>query len=800
MTLEIGIVLGILVAALVLFVTELLRVDLVALLVLVVLAIAGLLTDPEKLVTSGEALSGFSNPAVITVWAVFVLSGGLSRTGVSGRIGKHVLRIAGDGETRLIIVLMLTTGVLSAFMNNVGVAAMLLPVVMDIAKRTNRAPSKLLIPLAYGSLLGGLCTLIGTPPNILASAALESADVEQFGDLEPFGMFEFALIGVPLLIAGVVYMAYFGKRLLPERDTAQSATTARPDDVTELFDLKERLFVVHVPKRSKLDGLPLAEARLSTALGLNVIARERGGRVMRAPEHFRRFQTDDRYLVAGRREWLERLRAWEHTRRAGAHPTVESLISDEVALGEVTIEPEGRLVGSTLRRAKFRQRFGANVLAIRLSDTLIRTDLQDISFTSETKLLLQAPLAGLDGLEADADIATVEALSAKQAETRYHVGARLLGLRLPEDSVLTGVTLAESNLSSGFDLVVLSIRRGDTVLQMPGRDTPLEGDDTLIVQGREEMFSLLLALQGLRIEDEIPPELEVVESPRVGLSEVILSPHTRLAGRTLRELTFRERYGLTALALWHEGKARRSRLADVPIRSGDALVVYGPREKLALLGAEPDYIVLRGEAQQAPRSERATLAMLIMAAVLLPVLFGLLPIAVAAVGGAALMVLTGCLKMDEAYGYIEWKAVFLIAGMLPLGIAMENSGAAAWIAHGVMSVLEPIGWVAVISGLFLVTNISTQIMPNPAVAVLMAPIALSASKDLGMNPYALMMTVAVAASAAVMSPVGHPANVLVMGPGGYRFADYLRVGLPLTIVLLIVVLIFLPMAWPLYAC
>ena len=784
MTLEIGSVLAILLAALVLFVTELLRVDLVALLVLVALAISGL-------VSPAEALSGFSNPAVVTVWAVFVLSGGLSRTGVSGMIGKHVLRIAGDGEVRLIVMLMLTCGVLSAFMNNVGVAAMFLPVVMDIARRTNIAPSRLLIPLAYGSLLGGLCTLIGTPPNILASAALEAAE------LEPFGMFEFALIGVPVLIAGVAYMAYIGRHLLPERDPARSSAEPTPDDLTELYDLDERLFVLRVPEDSPLDGLALARARLSTAFGLNMIARQRGDRVLRAPETSRRLKPGDRYLVAGRREWIEQIQAFEQVKRAGAHPTVQGLISEDVVLAEAHIGADSKLDGSTLRRARFRQRFGATVLAIRTDGTLVRTDLQDVPLAAGVSLLLQVPRADLEALADHPDIAVVEPLSARQVESRFALGQRLMGLTFPKQSVLAGSTLEGSRLSDAFDLVVLAIRRGEQVMLLPEPDTTLEGDDILIVEGREEHFALLKALQGLAIEDEIPPALRVVESPRVGLTEVVLSPHTRLAGHTLREMSFRERYGLTALALWRKGRARRSRLADVPIEPGDALVVYGPRAKLAVLGAQPDFIVLREEAQEAPRRERATMAMLIMAVVLLPVLFGLLPIAIAAVGGAALMVLTGCLKMDEAYGYIEWKAVFLIAGMLPLGIAMESSGAAGWIAGGVMAVLEPIGWVAVISGLFLITNLATQIMPNPAVAVLMAPIALSAASSLKMSPYALMMTVAVAASAAVMSPVGHPANVLVMGPGGYRFADYLRVGLPLTILLLIVVLIFLPLAWPL---
>jgi di/tricarboxylate transporter len=233
------------------------------------------------------------------------------------------------------------------------------------------------------------------------------------------------------------------------------------------------------------------------------------------------------------------------------------------------------------------------------------------------------------------------------------------------------------------------------------------------------------------------------------------------------------------------------------IHLGDALLLYGPRDRLRMLGSEPDFLVLTEEAQVPAHQEKIPVALLVMALVLFPAIFGWLPIAISAVIGVALMILTRCLTMEEAYRYIEWKAVFLIAGMLPLGIAMEQTGAAQFLANGMIALIGNMGPIAVMAGFFLLAAMASQVMPNPAVAVLLAPIALSTASDLGISPYPLMMTVAVSASAAFLSPVGHAANVLVMGPGGYRFSDYIKVGLPLTIVTMVVVLLIMPMFWPL---
>ena len=251
------------------------------------------------------------------------------------------------------------------------------------------------------------------------------------------------------------------------------------------------------------------------------------------------------------------------------------------------------------------------------------------------------------------------------------------------------------------------------------------------------------------------------------------------------------------LALLREGQARRSGFRELPLRFGDALLLIGRRDRAAQLDRDPDFLVLTRETET-PRPGKAPRAVLIMAAILVPVLLGWLHISIAAVIGAALMVASRCLTMEEAYRSIDWKSVFLIAGMLPLGIAMSTSGAASFVADQVLAVTGNLGPWGVIFGIYLVTALATMIVPTAALVVLMAPIALKASSDLGVSPQTVMMAVAIAASASFASPISHPANVLVMGPGGYRFRDYVKLGLPLTLLVMLIAMLLLPLIWPLH--
>jgi di/tricarboxylate transporter len=780
-TADIALTLTILGAAVLLFITEWLRVDLVALLVLASLAVT-------RLVTPTEAVSGFSNPAVITVWAVFILSGGLSRTGVANVLGRQVLRLGGQSEARLVVVIMLTSGIMSAFMNNVGVAAMLLPVVLNITRRTGLSRGRLLMPLAFGSLLGGLTTLISTPPNILANNALLD-----FG-LAPFRLFDFTPVGVILMLTGVLYMVIFGRHLLPRGD--ESPSRRQPDQRTlgQVYDLRKLLFVIELNADSPLVGKKLGNSRLGSALGLNVFGIIRNGRKQLAPTPEVLMQTGDQLLSVGPQTHLDELHGWSRLNIEIGSIDIDSLVSEDVQLVELYIDPESFFVEKTLGELEFRRRFGANVLAIVRAGKPLLSNLQNTRLLSGDMLLVQTPSQRIAELQATPDFRVQPA----ETPDAYRLDERLLTIELPKDSTLVGKTLAESRLGDAFGLTVLGIRRDGTQHMIPEAKHILAAGDRLLVQGKEEDVDLLRGLQDLHIDREALPTLQALESEQVALVEVVLSPHTTLVGKTLRQLHFREKYDLNVLSIWREGQAYHTDLRDLTLRFGDALLLYGPREKLMVLGSEPDFLVLAEEVQEPLRLKKAPIASLVIVGMVLIVLLGWFPISIAAVIGVTVMVLTGCLNMEEAYRFIDWRAVFLIAGMLPLGIAMQASGAAQFLAEAVVQTAGGYGPIALIAGLFLLTTLASQFMPNAVVMVLMAPIAINTSQNLALSPYALVMAVAIAASASFLSPVGHPANILVMGPGGYRFIDYIKVGLPLSILVLIVTLLVLPIFWPVF--
>jgi di/tricarboxylate transporter len=500
----------------------------------------------------------------------------------------------------------------------------------------------------------------------------------------------------------------------------------------------------------------------------------------------------DRLLVEGRPDRLAELRGRRILLVEDDHLAVERLLSAEIELAEIELSPQSSLPGQTLEQIDFRRRFGVVVVAIRRGGGVVRTNLERLPLQRDDVLLVQGSREQLDALRVESEFVP----SSVGAVKEYHLEERLIAMRVPEDSNLVNKTLVESRLGDAFGLGVMGVIREGATHLMPDPEERLAAGDLLLVKSRPEDVLTLEGLQRLEIDDQAPPELSELESEHVGLVEVVLSPRTTLADKTLRQIHFRDKYGLSVLAIWREGRAYRSSLRDMALRFGDALLLYGPRERLRMLGAEPDFLVLTEAAQEAPRLNKAPLALLIMAVVLTPVIFDWLPIAIAAVGGVVLMILAGCLTMEEAYRSIEWKAVFLIAGMLPLGIAMEQTGAARFLAEGMVGLVGGLGPLAVTAGLFMLAALASQVMPNPAVAVLLAPIALNTANDLGISPYPLMMAVAISASAAFLSPVGHSANVLVMGPGGYRFADYTKVGIPLTLVVLAVVLLVLPIFWP----
>jgi di/tricarboxylate transporter len=378
----------------------------------------------------------------------------------------------------------------------------------------------------------------------------------------------------------------------------------------------------------------------------------------------------------------------------------------------------------------------------------------------------------------------------------YALQERLSEVRLSADSPLVGKSIAESGVGSQYGLSIVAMVRDTHVTLAPQPGEVLRADDLLVVAGRMERVLKLAEEQSLLLESELAWRGDL-SSDDVGMVEVLIAPRSDAAGKTLGEIHFREKFGLTVVALWREGRSIRTDLGKLPLRFGDALLVYGAHDRVRILQAEQDYIVLQPGDQPIVRPRKALWAVGIMVVALGLAAANVLPIAEATMGGALAMVLTGCLTMDEAYQAVEWRTVFMIAGMLPVSIAMNRTGAAEYVGKLWVNALAPLGPVALMAGLFAATTLLTQVMPGQVTAVVLAPIAISAAQGFGLNPYAMAMAVALGTSMAFLTPLGHPVNMLVMGSGGYKFGDYFKVGLLLTALLFIVVLVFLPFFWPL---
>ena len=788
MTPQIVIVLSLLCAAAFLLVTEWLPMEVVAMLVMGSVAITGLV---EPL----NALAGFSNPAVITVWAVFILSSGLTKTGVANWVGKIVLNLSGKSEASIIGVIMVSAGFMSAFMNNVAVAALMLPVIMDISRQTGHAPSRLMMPLAYGSLLGGLTTKIGTPPNLLVSGVLTE------NNLQEFSLFDFTPVGVIVMAAGVLFMILIGRHLLPRRNISQLDRRERERDFEAQYHLKERIYQLKIPPDSQLAGKTIAQTRIGTLLGFYIISITRNDRSILSPSPSEILYSSDILTVEGEQKQIRNLemlvRNWNTLSFQVTEDLSQWLFSKTGRMAEIRLRPDTKLAATTLKKAQFRNQYQVVVLAIKRKDGILRTRLQDVTLRGGDLLLVQGTQEKLEVLQHQPEFEGFQYREPDYVMGILGSGEHLMVIEIPDDSVLHGKTLAESRLGTALGIRVFSIKRGDAIFHFPASDHEILSGDIMLLEGKADELLILKQLSELEVLPYEPVDIGWLEGEDVGMVEAILHPHSNLAGKTLGELRFREKYGLSVLSIWRGGKAFRSEfLGDMTIQIGDALLLYGPREKFNLLGGEPDFMVLTESAQEIPNFKKAKLSISIMLGVLIPVMLGLIPIYISAIIGAAFMVITGCLTMEEAHQSIEWKGIILIAGMLPLGSALDATGAAAFLADGVVKMVGPFGPMAVMAGLMGLTFMATCVIPTAALVVLLGPIVINTAATMGISPYALMMAVAMAASSSFMTPISHPANIMVMGPGGYTFGDYLKVGLPLTVVVFIVVMLVLPLLWP----
>lgn len=784
MTFDIALVLLILLSALVLFVTGWLRMDVVALLVMCLLALLGL-------VSPTEAVSGFSNPAVITVWAMFIMSEGLTRAGIADSIGRRVMRLSGSSETQMIIVIMLVSGLLSAFMSNIGVVALLLPVTVEAARRCGISPAKILMPMAFGAMLGGLLTLIGTPPNLLVSMALDNSG--QPG----FKLFDFALIGLPVLLAGTLFMAFIGRHFLPATDPDR-AGMAGSHDLSEQYGLQERIFALRLPTPSLLAGRTLEESGLINTVGLMVIALTRGKETFTLPSRHTVLKAGDIVLAQGKLNRFERLRSWNSLTIEREAPLLHEKLLAASCLAELEVAATGPLSNEQLEHHRFREHYQLNVLAVKRPGQVLCTRLADFTLAPGDKILVQGSSDALEELQYQAAFSAIERLSVDAVKKQYQLQERLFVLGLPADSPLVDSSFAENRLGDAFDFRLLGLFRQGEIIQQFHSDDKLQAGDLLLIQGREEDLDILRGFKQLERLDDMSPYLDLLAKGQLQLVEATLHPRSKYLGQSVNALQLDKRYKVEVSAIWREGRAYRSALGSMLLQAGDALLIVGPKPQLAKLNDSEHLIVLNPVQVKPVNASKAPLAAGLMALMVLLTLTGVLPIYLSAILAATLMVASRCLTMEQAYGAIDWRSIFLIAGMLPLGLAMQHSGTAAWLAQGVLSGLGQHGPLAVLAGLYLVTALGTLIIPTVALVLIMAPIGLMLSGVLGINGQSAMIVVAVAATS-LASPVSHAANTLVMGPAGYRFVDYLKVGGPLSLLLFVITMALLPLFWPLSA-
>lgn len=577
----------VLIIALIAFIAEWLPVDLTALSITVVLMLLGL-------VTPNEGISGFGNSATITVMAMFILSAGITKTGILNVVRDWLIKWGGKNPSRQIFTLGMIVGPISAFINNTAVVAIFLPIVEQWSKQTKVSVSKLLIPMSYLTILGGMITLIGTSTNILASGV-----AVQLGYPE-FTIFQFTALGLPVFFIGLVYISLASPKLLPARKPAGG------ESLSEDYELKEYV-------------------------------------------------------------------------------------------SEMIIPPNSSLIGQTLRSSEIQRK---------------------------------------------------------------------------------------------FDLDVLEIIRNDEHFPPPLADKVLALGDILLVRGSRNNLLNIKDERGVEILADFKfssTEMEKENSQEAEkIAEVLILSNSRLIGTTLKDLRFRQRYNCTVLAIRRGEELIRERLGKVTLKFGDLLLIQAPKESFIGLQTTRELLVLEEKDREGLRQEKVWISLGIIVGVILISAFDIIPILVSSLAGVILMVITGCLKPGEIYGAVRWDIIFLLAGLIPLGIAMDNSGTNQWLADNLLGVggnLSPY-WILVL--FYFATSMLTEVLSNNAAVVLMIPIAVKVGESMGLDALSFMYVVTFAASNSYLAPIGYQTNTMIYAPGGYKFLDYTRIGLPLTIALTLI--------------
>jgi di/tricarboxylate transporter len=589
--------------------------DIVALLSMLSLYIVGILD-------AKETLSGFSNPTVIMIAALFIIGEGLSQTGWTAQAGQKFVKWAGNSFPKLLIILTLGSGVLSGFVSNTGTVATLLPVTISSAWKMGTLPSKVLMPVAFGSNTGGLLTLTGTPPNIIVSNALVETGKEGFS------FFEFGLIGLPLLIIALIYFRYFGHKLLPKNQTNN-----KPVDIDS---------TIH--------------------------------------------------------NWIEAYK----------------IEDDYYRLRIRSLSP---LIGTTFSDWDFERKYNVKVIRLkRRHPNMLKGTRPFIEFPTPTD------------------------------EMRYH-----------DIITVKGETEAINRLMITFRLGLL----------------PLEP-----------------------IADELKHNLINQE---VGMTEVLVTPKSFLVGRKIQLGNYFKRFGVQLLGASRNNKPYLEK--EIVVKAGDGFIIRGTWEDIDNLKSQHENLVICGSPEGMAKNvenltSKSYIAMGALVIMILLLVFDIVPGSIAALISAGIVILTGCIPISKAYNSVSWTSVIMIGAMIPMGIALQKTGAAQIAANSLVTSLGSIHPIMLLGGVFLLTTGLSQVINNSATAVLMAPIALLAASTLQLSPEPFMIAVAISASTAFLTPVGTTTNAMVMSAGGYTFVDYLKVGAPLLLIFLIVTLILVPVIWP----
>lgn len=759
-----GIFLLIFTGMIVLFLTARIPIDLTALVGLCLFTICGFLTP-------SEAFSGFSSQAVVLMVASFFVSGALRLTGVGDRLAQKLVAIAGNSELRCVALIVFVAASISSVMNNVAATAVMLPAVGGIAKRTGVAPSRLFMPLSFGVLLGGTTTLIGTSSNLLVSEMVINQG------FRPFGFLDFFPIGIALVICGGLYIILIGRTLLPGKKKEDDGGSA---SLTDVYRLNERMFALKIPPGSSLGGRTLESIHFAEVLGADVMAIQRGAATIRTPGAHDVMQSGDTLIVRGRIGELQAL-----FRISGSQ--IESVAAAEA--GGLSIPIQGVNIrvtktmlahGKTIKELGFRASSGLHVIAIDRNGVIIHSDVAHAKLEEGDVLRTVGPRAVVERLGTNYEVVKTVDVSSMSSEAVFL-------LKLPTKSGLEAVKIRDSRMHELLGLTVIGIIRAKEVMLGLSGDALIQSGDTLLVAGRASVAEQLAELSTLAVEEQVSGFQ--LESPETGVIEIVLSPRSKLIGKSLEEVSFTDRYGFRVIAIWRDGEPKRTRFAKLPLKFGDALLLQGPRGRMHLFGRDPDFVLLSTEYQRPIRSDAAKWALFSLAVLTVLSVFNLEPPHVAAVVAAIIAVLGGAIRMDEAYREIEWRVVIIVACLIPVGMIFQRLGFAEHVSSLLMSRRAYLGEAGILLILAVGSSVLSQALDSSITVVVLSPIAISLAKSAGYIPHPFLLAVAFGASIAFLTPFSHRAHLLIMSPGGYRARDFARIGWGLSVICLAIIVL-----------